>query len=390
MMKTPKTLNHHLLSAELRDNRAREAERATANDVQKLLDLYRSSLKKPVSIDVAALFAQNYLANGQPFKLVEDAIKALASNPLLHAATMSPNAVWQLAYMKQRSARSDASIRAHIRDRRYSSEPDEQLRNSIAEFATQNGYDEAIFLAFYATLINDFFAQRIQDREDRAKWEAENRNSNVFTAPGSSGEPEPNAFPSAPAAEMSPSEPLASKGSEELPTLDTKACSDDSSSSIPSSDEAPLSTSAEKTADHPASTNKHDETSPENIDPAHRSGVFGCDRSLQDAPADIGDLGSNLVELPGELPSQSQPSRRAEAPDKPSRLDPLNTPEFLAARNKNDFARIVVQALKTVTCPEAKRSLTLFAELVAIDRMKFEELRKIVTRHSSPPKRIAA
>ena len=153
------------------------------DDVDKLLRLYRSTFKHAISPGAALAFAQTYWQNDRPLHLVEQGFCELASHPILKARTTSPNAVWELAFMRKEASRHDCNIRQIIDSLRYHSSSDDDCYHCINRLISSQHLDHDLFHEYYGSAIQQVFQHRQRDREVRRQCNiALDENNNTMPA----------------------------------------------------------------------------------------------------------------------------------------------------------------------------------------------------------------
>lgn len=135
------------------------------DDITKLLTLYRTKLGKPVSPKICDSFAASYVLNGRPFELVVNGFNELATNPILNSRTTSPNAVWELPFLRKKAQVTDNHIRQTIESLRYHTGSDEDCRACLEELIKAQGFDKNLFNAYYRCEIQQLLDQRRHHRD---------------------------------------------------------------------------------------------------------------------------------------------------------------------------------------------------------------------------------
>lgn len=326
---------HHHRSKVTRDNPARAHEAGHDDDVDKLLRLYRSALKKAISPAIALNFAETYWANDRPYDLVEKGFRELASNPVLHARTTSPNAVWELDYMRKKAAEADARIRGAIESLRYRDDSDDACRQHVAELVKTLNLDPDVFSTYYASAIEALFAKRSEDRAAKVAWEAENSAQEGEDIPSGSSDVVASGEPS------TPTEPM-------LEELESEVSGNAAAGLLAPSDS---STSATTCGEPPPTSI---DAPVEQITPSSR---------VADAPA--------VTKLSSRCPQPPPP------------------PELETARCKSDLVHLIRQALERETCATTRERLATLANFAAVDTMSFDALRALMRIHFRPSRRAA-
>jgi hypothetical protein len=302
--------------------------------VDKLLRLYRSALKKAVSPAIALSFAETYWANDRPYDLVEKGFRELAAHPVLHARTTSPNAVWELDYMRKKAAEVDARIRGAIESLRYRDSSDDDCRQHIAELVKSLNHDPDIFSAHYASAIEALFTKRGEVRAARAVWETDNATQE--------GEDTSIAISDA-AARGEAAAPANAPFEEPQSTM-----TGDVAAELPAA--AEISSTTTTTANGESSPPTADVTV-EQIKPSSNAPV---------------------------VPAVTELSSRYPPP-----------PELETARCKADLAHLIRQALERETCATTRERLATLANFAALDTMSFDALRALMRIHFRPSRRAA-
>lgn len=391
-------LHHHPELLRNNSASAREVEQDD-DDVKRLLDLYRSELKKTFSPRAAQNFAETYALHGNPFALVETAIRAIAKHPMLLRDTTSPNAVWELDYMKKKAAAFDAHIYGYLDSASRSDATD--FAKELQALANGNNCDAATLAAYYRSHVDSLIAEKARwqsadtlSGQDGALQPSDDSHqpdvSDPIMAPTAT--PPSHESPDQTATEPSPLGNISSQPSSSTAHLNNAA------TTVTPNEQASPDGSPAQSAERggvlivaPQASPTQDERKEADTAPNRESNASSPrkTRECHSAPTDAADsLTARLNafrshSIPGTSPPQ-------DAQQIPQPQEPFYPPDLLMAKTKNELALLVAKHLAIETCPDRQRRLKILADFVAVDRMSFAELRKIVQRRSGPPMSAAA
>lgn len=326
----------NLLLSEARDIPDKQTQRKD-DDVENLLDLYRSELKKAFTAKTAAAFAATYLANGRPFDLVAEGFRTLAAHPKLRSDTASPNAVWELDFMQRKARDFDQRLRAYFHEQSRRGASNEAILAAIAQVARDTGIATEALQAHFEADLAMLEAERAAERTKWASWNANSDRPNADIATCDSENPLP------PAEESILIDARKAPKSEEFPSL--SECLAQPLAPTPSQSDSPIIECDTGTLKHSV--------------------------SLDEIPAKQSEAGT----LEGTQ-SEGQVNR-------PMVFRETTFPSMLGgAKSLAELRRLIAEALQSELPNTVRGRLKVLAELAALERTSFEMLQRIVTVHT--------
>lgn len=367
--------NHHLEKPRDIPADARESPHDD-DDILRLLDLYRSELKKPVSPKIAATFAENYALNGRPFALVQSGFLALARHPKLLAETTSPNAVWELGYMQKQARQFDARVRLHLdgASRRFTGEElAAGLARELKAIAEAHAQSVAVCLDFFRPDVDRLVDERAAERDRYSAWSNEAPAGDDHSASDKVDDAVPDAAPTkAPLAVLDPEDldddPVDASLVE--PEEPKRGSEDDEHDAASLQTELPASPC--ETASPHLGPNSEEMRDKNEFEP--------CEDQTPPL-ANVGHALDGPTLNVSFRPCDASAGSQSESCSVPVPKRPPYPAEFAAARNKVELQRMIVKALREDLPPDMQRRIAVLAEFAVLEKTSFDTLQRLLRLH---------